>query len=418
MGSESRNDRSVFPAASQQRNGLHPAGRALLLLLIAAVLLPPSIAARGPEHGGAPPGEIRGSMTLSKIARDQQVPASWLIERLNLPPDTSLDEPLRTLKDRYGFRMEAVREAAREYRSGRVAPPGGGRVGSAEEEREGRGRAVKTALTPLILALYGLFSLAMLMPLVKNRLSERLRLSVLFASVLLFGIAFQAAVHPFHSIIRVFQALGMGLFGVRETLFIFLAFALMTAVGVKLVCGWGCPAGTLQELLYDIPVLKDLKKKRAPFWISNGVRTALFAIFLVFVFGWISGLRDQSVYRYFNPFKLFDLDFRRASLAAVLLIYALSVVQYRPFCMWACPFGLFSWLIQNLGLYGIRVGRETCVDCGICARACPTGAAEGILKGKAVTADCFSCGRCLPGCPNGSIRYGLAAGKGNGNAGA
>jgi polyferredoxin len=380
-----------------------------MVFVISAVLLPFG-AAMGQVQGGKSPDEIRGSTTLAEIARDYQVPPSHLIERLKLPPDTSRDEPLKSLKDRHGFQMDAVRGFVSEYRSGRATLPAGGRAGSAGAEREGRGRERKASLTPLILALYGSFCIVMLLLLAKSRVTRPVRMLAAFAAVLVFGIVFRAAAHPFESLVRVFQALGMGRYGLGETLAVFLAFALMAFIGVKLVCGWGCPVGTLQELLYELPYFKGIKKKRTPFWLSNGVRVVLFIAFLILLFGWIPGLRDQSVYRHFNPFKLFEWNFGMTAPVVVLLIFGLSVIRYRFFCMWVCPFGLFSWLTQNFSPYKVRVNHETCIDCGICVRACPTNAAEGIVKGDAISADCFSCGRCLPECKNGSIRYGLRAG--------
>jgi len=392
------------------------AGRAMMILLVAASLALSGADARGEQPPGKTLAEIRGSATLAEIERDYRVPASWMIERLKLPPDTPVEEPLKTLRARHGFEMEAVRGLVREYRAEKGTAAVGAKAGHEAADREARERM--RPLTPWILALYGLFCIGMLPLLGKNRVSRPVRWSILAASVALFGILFRGAVQPFHSIVQLFQSLGMARFPLGETLPVFLAFALMTFLGVKLVCGWGCPAGTLQELLYDLPVLKSVKTKRAPFRSSNGVRIAFFLVFTVFVFGWIPGLKDQSIYRYFNPFKLFEWNFGVASPVLVLLIFGISIVHYRFFCMWICPFGLFSWLVQDLGVHKVRIDRGTCIDCGVCVRACPTDAAKGIYEGETFSPDCFSCARCLPGCPNGSIRYGRRAGDGDTAAGA
>jgi ferredoxin len=73
--------------------------------------------------------------------------------------------------------------------------------------------------------------------------------------------------------------------------------------------------------------------------------------------------------------------------------------------LWICPFGLFSWLIQDASLFRIRVNHTTCIDCGKCVRAYPTDAAKGIYEGKTVKVDCFSCARFLTACPNGALQY-------------
>jgi polyferredoxin len=257
----------------------------------------------------------------------------------------------------------------------------------------------------LILILHGALCIAMLMLLRKNRVSQRVRLAVLAGAVLVFGILFKSELEPVRGLVQAFQALVMGRHEVQETLLVFFAFTLMTLVGVKLICGWGCPVGALQELLYSIPVFSGIKKKRVPFWMSNSVRIILFIVFLIFLFGWIPGLRDQSIYRFFNPFKLFEWNFRMTAPAIVAIIFALSIINYRVYCMWICPFGLFSWSIQEASLNSVRVNSETCIDCGKCVRACPTNAAKGVYEGKKIKADCFSCSRCLEACPNGSIQY-------------
>jgi polyferredoxin len=228
---------------------------------------------------------------------------------------------------------------------------------------------------------------------------------ILIPSLLIFGVYFRSSAEPVRAFVQVFQSLALGMYSLQSTLLVFLAFVLMTFVGVKLVCGWGCPVGTLQELLYRIPLFSKLKKKKIPFWISNSIRALFFAFFLIFLLELIFGWKDQSVYRYFNPFKLFEWNFRVTAPIFVILIFGLSLIQYRPYCLFVCPFGLFSWLIQDLSIFKVRLNKDTCLDCGKCGRACPTQAAEGILAGKTFKADCFSCARCLNACPNNSLEY-------------
>lgn len=352
--------------------------------------------------------DIRGKMTLNEVSRDFDVPSAYLIEHLNLPPDTSLNEPLKALKDRHGFEIDTVRKLVGEYRIDESAVADKG-VPADEAEQKGQHADEHQAYFPvaLIIALYGIFCMVMLWLLWKNKVNQKIRLAVLACAVLIFGVLFRSQTEPVRALVQFFQALGMGRFAFIDTLLVFLAFTAMTLLGVKLICGWGCPVGTLQELLYSIPVFKKIKKKRAPFWLSNSLRILLFVVFLIFVLGWIPGLRDQSIYRYFNPFKLFEWNFRVTAPIVIAVIFAFALIHYRFYCMWICPFGLWSWILQNASLFKVRINRNTCIDCGKCVRACPTDAAKDIYEGKTLKADCFSCGRCLSACPNGSLRYAI-----------
>ncbi len=348
--------------------------------------------------------EIRGSMSLEMISREWGTPTDYLIEGLKLPKYVPLNLALKELKDRHGFTMEDVRKLAADYRvSGKPtqAPPASptnkkGAVQEGEKKKEGVG---------LPLALYGILCLLALFLLRGKKLTNRLAIWILVPSLLIFGVYFRANAEPLRAVVQLFQSLALGMFDLRTTLLVFLAFALMTFIGVKLVCGWGCPVGTLQELLYRLPGFNQLKKKRTPFWISNSIRVLLFAFFLILAFGLIFGIKDQSLYRYFNPFRLFEWNFKVTAPIFVILIFGLSVIYYRPYCMFVCPFGLFSWLIQEISIFRVKVNRDSCLDCGKCARVCPTGAAEGILQGRTFKADCFSCARCLNACPNNSLEY-------------
>jgi hypothetical protein len=59
---------------------------------------------------------IRGSMTFRDVEAATGIPAAYLIESLELPPSVSADERLGPLKRRYGFEINAVRDAVRQYK--------------------------------------------------------------------------------------------------------------------------------------------------------------------------------------------------------------------------------------------------------------------------------------------------------------
>jgi len=187
--------------------------------------------------------EIRGSMSLETISRESGIPTAYLVESLKLPNDIPLNVPLKTLKDQYGFPMETVRKLAADYQaSGKLvhvipASRARGKGGGRDYEKRGEGSL------PLIL--YGILCFAVLLLLRAKTLSNHLAIWILAPSLLVFGVLFRAIPEPMRAIVQVFQSLALGRYSLPATLLVFLAFALMTFIGVKLVCGWGCPAENL-----------------------------------------------------------------------------------------------------------------------------------------------------------------------------
>jgi NAD-dependent dihydropyrimidine dehydrogenase PreA subunit len=228
----------------------------------------------------------------------------------------------------------------------------------------------------------------------------------LLASVGLAGFLLGKSPNPMEGAVKVFKS-AAGLYpdvGVKLLAFVF--FIALAIVGNKLVCGWACPLGALQELIYSLPFFKSAKRHRLAFGVTSSIRGSLFIVMLLFLFGMVGGRKGFVVYHFINPFNLFDLHFETASIGiTVLAVILISFFFYRPFCQFICPFGLISWLTERFSLYGVRIDDNTCIECGACAKACPVTAIEGRLEKKAFPADCFSCGRCLNICPVDAIKY-------------
>ncbi len=80
--------------------------------------------------------------------------------------------------------------------------------------------------------------------------------------------------------------------------FAFVFFISLAIVGNKLVCGWACPFGALQELLFSLPILKRVKRKKVPFLVSNLIRGGLFVLMLLLLFGIVGGKRGSTERRH------------------------------------------------------------------------------------------------------------------------
>jgi len=211
----------------------------------------------------------------------------------------------------------------------------------------------------------------------------------LLVAVIVCGFLLGKSPNPMEGIVKVFKSM-VGLYpSVWDKVAGLLFFMVLAIVGNKLICGWACPFGALQELLYRLPILKRIKRRKMPFVVSNLVRGGLFLLMLLLLFGMVGGKKGFVIYHLVNPFNLFSLNFESLSIlitTVIALVLALGV--YRPFCQFICPFGFVSWLAERLSLTRVRIDRDRCTACGACGRACPTGAAKSKVEGGLFGADC------------------------------
>ncbi|MBE5848672.1 MAG: 4Fe-4S binding protein [Lachnospiraceae bacterium] len=198
-------------------------------------------------------------------------------------------------------------------------------------------------------------------------------------------------------------------------------FGLLGAFGVvfgRLVCGWMCPFGFFQDLLYKIKI--KVKKKNLPghkyLKYLRYVILVLFPILLVSMMldatgtsmpwfcEWIcpSGMLLGAI-----PLVLLNTGLRAAigarfmwKLFLLLAIAVLSVIYYRPFCKYLCPLGAIYGLFNPISSYRLVIDQDKCISCGKCQRVCGMDIKTFESPNNP---DCIRCGSCIAACPTGAI---------------
>ena len=255
------------------------------------------------------------------------------------------------------------------------------------------------ALNPLVLVKFVLWIATVIVSailLARRKVTSRVRFAFLIGGVLVFGFVFGYLIsgdlnpNPVSSLRTFFTTVLVRRQLVAPVAAMLVILLLTVWVSNKSICGWGCQLGLLQGLLHRMP----LPKWKPPFWLSNSVRivafVALIAGLVVAGLDWI-GFAD--------PFQLFSFNltvgigvFSGALLVASLLVY-------RPWCRFLCPFGLVGWLVEQVSLFRPRINRQACKECKRCVKACPSGAMANFYEGSKIHADCFACGACIQACP-------------------
>ena len=196
-------------------------------------------------------------------------------------------------------------------------------------------------------------------------------------------------------------------------------FLLMTGtVFGRLICGYVCPMGFLQDLLYRVKTPKLNARLRYAKYLKYLV-LALFVFLLPFaVRNELSGLGSPWFCEYICPsgtiFAAFPLmavnDFLRSLAGAQFVFKAVvaigimlaSVVVFRFFCRVLCPLGAIYALFNRFAIFRIRCDADKCVSCGKCSEACKIGIDP--VK-NANSPECVRCGKCVSACGVQALGY-------------
>ncbi len=178
----------------------------------------------------------------------------------------------------------------------------------------------------------------------------------------------------------------------------------------RTICGFLCPVGLLQELLYKIktPKLKKSKFTRILSYFKYVLLIVLVIIVpLMYAFeniaipafckyvcpagtfeGAILSLVNPNNDIYFDTIKgLFTWKFM-----LLILFIVFAVFIFRFFCRFICPLGALYGLFNRLSILGIKVDKSKCNNCGACVATCKMDVKE------VGDHECIQCGECRNVC--------------------
>lgn len=207
--------------------------------------------------------------------------------------------------------------------------------------------------------------------------------------------------------------------------FSFYAAGFLLAIGVvfgRLICGFWCPFGLIQELLHKIP----FPKRRLPAFLRylKYIILAVFVIILPVVATNYMGMGKPAFCQYICPAgtlegglpllashpELRQVIGKLFSLKAVILLGTIlgCMSIYRFFCKAMCPLGAIYGLLNKISIYHLTVDKDKCIGCGKCAKTCKMDVDP--VKNPA-SAECIRCGECREVCPVQAISLGFGKDK-------
>ena len=185
----------------------------------------------------------------------------------------------------------------------------------------------------------------------------------------------------------------------------------------RMICGWLCPFGLIQELFYKI---KSPKLKKSPVTRILSYFKYAILVFFVFVIPIMYAFRDTPLpafCKYICPagtleggigllsnavnasyFSMLGPLFTWKFLLMVSILVG-CVFIFRLFCRFICPLGALYGLFNKISFFGIKVEKGKCTDCGLCTAHCKVD-----IK-RPGDQECISCGECVGTCPTKAIQW-------------
>lgn len=189
----------------------------------------------------------------------------------------------------------------------------------------------------------------------------------------------------------------------------------------RMICGWACPFGLIQELLYKIPTPRKYDVPRPLRYIKFvilAVMVILLPLFAIDAFGagqtyfckylCPAGTLEAGIPMLFLQPELRQtvgpLFYNKLSFLVFFVIW--SVLASRPFCRTACPLGAFYALFSKSKLVSLRWHEDRCTKCKACHYVCPMGVK---FNESPQDTECISCLKCMnQACKYGAISLEIA----------
>lgn len=192
----------------------------------------------------------------------------------------------------------------------------------------------------------------------------------------------------------------------------------------RVICGFLCPFGLLQDLLYKIPLKKHNefkfdKQLRYLKYIVLVLLVILGPMFLTNQFGegdplFCKYLCPAGTLEAGIPLAIANDGIRGAlgalfsyKIAVLIIILFLSIKIYRPFCKFLCPLGGIDGLFNKFSFYQMSVDDHKCTMCNKCIEACKMNVD---VINNINSMECIRCGDCVKVCPVDAIDAGFVNG--------
>ena len=189
--------------------------------------------------------------------------------------------------------------------------------------------------------------------------------------------------------------------------FIFVSIVLMSLTFGKSFCSWFCPIGFISELVGDFGEKFFKRRLKLPKLLDYPLRSLKYlllgfliysVVFLMSELALVSFL--DSPYNQVSDVKMyyFFANISQTALIVIGVLFVLSIVIRNFWCRFLCPYGALLGIFSLLSPNKIQRNAKSCIDCGLCNKACPSFIKVDKVK-TVISDECSTCLNCVDACP-------------------
>lgn len=195
-----------------------------------------------------------------------------------------------------------------------------------------------------------------------------------------------------------------------------LATIFLSSIGAILIfgrlwCGYVCPFGFIQDLLFKLRGILGIRERKftqKQREYLKFIKWGLMAIFLIGI-----GFCEICPVKYVIPPLNGIVTGLEFGFIVAIVVLAFSFSSERFFCR-ICPLGGVIGAFYKIVPFKITKNCVSCTECGICYEACPMDIREIYTqrnKEDVTTSECLFCNKCVDYCPEKEALSFTLAGK-------
>jgi polyferredoxin len=171
----------------------------------------------------------------------------------------------------------------------------------------------------------------------------------------------------------------------------------------RMLCGFFCPFGFIQDIVYKIKESFKLKSFRFEEKNLPMIKVIKWGILFIFFGVCLFGINFCEICPVvaFTPAIAGAVVTLKVSFFVAIITIVGSFFKRRFWCN-ICPLGLFIGIFHRFSFFKLKKDCQACTECGACYEACPMEIKSIYTereKTNITTTDCLFCSECVKVCP-------------------